>query len=222
MHILKKNFFGNPFIGLYFATSDSTLIIPPQATKKQIDSYSEILDTNPIKTTIAKSNLNGLFIALNSNGIVVPKLATKKELNELKKSGLNICVLDTPHSAIGNNILTNDKAAIINPEITETQAKQIEDCLGVEVIQREIAGLKTVGSICITTNKGLLAYNNINENELKELEKIFKVKGGIGTANMGVSFIGICLTANSNGFIIGELTSGYEMQRIDEALGFLD
>jgi len=38
---------------------------------------------------------------------------------------------------------------------------------------------------------------------------------------MGVPFVGLCVIANSNGSIAGEITSGFELQRMDEALGFM-
>ena len=44
----------------------------------------------------------------------------------------------------------------------------------------------------------------------------------IGTVNHGYPVIGSGLVANTKGAIIGKLTTGIEMGRIEEALGFLE
>ena len=56
----------------------------------------------------------------------------------------------------------------------------------------------------------------------KWLEDIFDVKVMIGTVNHGVPLIGSGLVANTKGAIIGDLTTGIEMGRIEEALDFLE
>jgi translation initiation factor 6 len=44
----------------------------------------------------------------------------------------------------------------------------------------------------------------------------------IGTINHGSPVIGSGLSVNNKGAIVGNLTTGIEMGRIEEALGFLD
>ena len=53
------------------------------------------------------------------------------------------------------------------------------------------------------------------------LMSIFDVNVMIGTVNHGSPVIGSGLVANTKGAIIGNLTTGIEMGRIEEALGFL-
>ena len=50
--------------------------------------------------------------------------------------------------------------------------------------------------------------------------KIFKVKVITGTVNHGVPLIGSGLIANSYGAIVGNITTGIELGRIEEALNF--
>ena len=54
------------------------------------------------------------------------------------------------------------------------------------------------------------------------IKKVFKVDVMIGTVNHGVPMIGSGLVANVNGAIVGSLTTGIEMGRIEEALKFLE
>ncbi|HLD62270.1 MAG TPA: hypothetical protein VI875_00220, partial [Candidatus Norongarragalinales archaeon] len=68
-------------------------------------------------------------------------------------------------------------------------------------------------------DKGLLAHNETSEIELKYLEKIFSVRGLVGTTNFGQTYNGFSIVANNHGALVGNATTGIEMQRIFEALG---
>ena len=74
----------------------------------------------------------------------------------------------------------------------------------------------------IVTNKGCLCHPKITSDEKRALESIFKVEAMIGTVNHGVPLIGSGIIANTKGAVIGNLTTGIEMGRIEEALGFLE
>ena len=72
------------------------------------------------------------------------------------------------------------------------------------------------------TNKGFLLYRDSTPAEINFVEDIFKVQGDIGTVGRGITLVGACSIANSKGVIVGEKTTGPEMARLEEALGFLD
>jgi translation initiation factor 6 len=74
----------------------------------------------------------------------------------------------------------------------------------------------------VVTNKGLLCHPKVTPEEKSMLEEIFDVGVMIGTVNHGVPLIGSGLVANSKGAVMGNLTTGIEMGRIEEALGFLE
>jgi translation initiation factor 6 len=99
--------------------------------------------------------------------------------------------------------------------------KKVEDTLNVPVYRGTIASLKTVGMAAVVTNKGLLCHPKVLDGEKKQLGEIFDVNVMIGTVNHGSPVIGSGLVANTKGAIIGNLTTGVEMGRIEEALGFL-
>ena len=115
-----------------------------------------------------------------------------------------------------------DRGALIHPDIKEKSRKQIEKALGVPVKKGTIASLKTVGMAAVVTNKGCLCHPKITEEEKQHLEDLFEVNVMIGTVNHGYPMIGSGLVANTKGAIIGNRTTGIEMGRIEEALGFLD
>jgi translation initiation factor 6 len=74
----------------------------------------------------------------------------------------------------------------------------------------------------VVTNKGCLCHPKVTETEKQLLEKVFDVNVMIGTVNHGFPMIGSGLVANTKGAIIGKMTTGIEMGRIEEALGFLE
>ena len=223
LHAERAVISGNPFIGIYVRCTEKAAIVPVNAPEKLLLKCRSALKVDTVPMAIAGSDLAGLFSAANSNGIVLTGMAYREEANALKKAlGINSAILRGKHTAAGNNILANDKAAIVNPEMPPADVKKIADTLGVEVLKQSIAGFQTVGSVAVVTNRGILLHNGAAEDELEELCDIFGVKGSIGTANMGVPFVGLCMCANSKGYVTGEATSGFELSRLDEAFGFVN
>jgi len=212
---------GNSFLGVFARASDRLTVLPRNAPEKLKRACAEVLKTPVITASISNSSLIGVFCAMNSNGAVLPSTAYESEIKWLKENALNAAVVDDKRSALGNNLLVNDNACLANPSLSKTSLKAVEDCLGVEVVTGTVGGSRIVGSAAVVTNRGLLTRTNVSEEEFSFLEELFKVKGALGTANMGVSFVGLCVIANSHGFVVGEMTTGFEVQRMDEAFGFI-
>jgi translation initiation factor 6 len=124
-------------------------------------------------------------------------------------------------NAAGNDILANDNGALVHPDLHNSSVKKISDILGVPVYKGTIASLGTVGMAAVVTNKGCLCHPKVTVEEKRQLEKVFDVDVMIGTVNHGFPMIGSGLVANTKGAIIGDMTTGIEMGRIEEALGFL-
>jgi translation initiation factor 6 len=110
---------------------------------------------------------------------------------------------------------------LVHPDLKSATVKKISDTLGVPVQKGTIAQLGTVGMAAVVTNKGGLCHPKVTKEEKLLMEKVFDVEVMIGTVNHGFPMIGSGLVANSNGAIIGNMTTGIEMGRIEEALGFL-
>ena len=122
-------------------------------------------------------------------------------------------------NAAGNNIVANDKGAVVNPDMSNKSLKQITDALGVEAVKGTVASLKTVGSACVANNNGALCHPEVTEEELTVLEEVLKVKARIGTVNYGIPLVGACLLSNSRGVLTGSNTTPIELGRIEDALG---
>jgi len=216
--------YGNPFIGIYAKTNDKIMLVG-ESVADRFFRYKDLMKVEIIKTTLCDSELIGIYCALNSNGIIVSKLTSEDEIKKLKEIGseygLVIEVLQSKFTAVGNNIVVNDYGAIVNMNLESEDIKKIKDTFNVEVDKFTIGGYQTVGAALLATNKGFIAHPFAKEEELEKIKSIMKTDGGIGTANGGVPFPSISMLANSYNFISGDKTTGYELHRINECLGFI-
>jgi translation initiation factor 6 len=211
---------GSEFVGAFATATDKYIFCATSTQKKSIDVLEEVLKVKAFPIMVSDSGLVGLLTKANSNGIIISNLAFDSEVEFIKSLGLdmNVGMLESDLNAIGSNILVNDKIAIINPDYTANDVKQISDILDVEVIKRHIAGLKTVGANNILTNKGMAVNNRIEDEEKEELDKITGFNSVRTTANKGSISIGLSAIANSKAIIVGSETTGYELDRLLDAL----
>ncbi|MFA5382955.1 MAG: translation initiation factor IF-6 [Candidatus Micrarchaeia archaeon] len=218
MKSAKASVFGNPYIGVYAIANEKICLVAKHMPDDLIKLIRDTLDVEVIKASIGGSDLLGIYAVMNSKGIVVPSLIFDSELEELKKLKLDIYVMEDKYNACGNNIAANDNGGILNNNIPKEEINKISECLGVDLVPMHIKNYETVGSLCSVTNKGFVIYNDISDEKMSQLEKIFKVRGLNSTANTGSYFVGISIVANSKGCVVGDITTGFELQRIQEGL----
>lgn len=222
MALERLSVFGNPNIGVYIIATDKYAIVPPGLTPKTIEAVSSTLGIEPshiVETRIAGTVIIGVMAAGNSNGILLPRIVREEEVEAIRRVlDVNVAVLESRSTAIGNIVLANDKAALVYPRLEEPALKTVRDTLGVEVEQRTIVNIPTVGSVAVITNKGGLIHPDVSDQELDFLSQFFGVPLDVGTVNFGVPFIKTGLVANSRGALIGEQTTGPELMRIQKAL----
>ena len=77
-------------------------------------------------------------------------------------------------------------------------------------------------ALTLATNHGVLAHPLASDAELAFIKKCLHAPARIGTVNHGHGLVGAGLAANQNGAAVGSRTTGIELGRIDEALGFLE
>ena len=208
---------GNPFIGVYCVANESLSLVPMDAPSSLISDIEEGMGVTVISTALASSSILGTLTAMNSYGAITTGMATLAEVRPLRKH-LQVKRIKDRLNACGNNILVNDNAALVNPDLERTAVKQIEDTLQVEVVQGMVAGHKTVGSVCTATNKGVLCHPSTSKAELDMLRSLFKVPTGTGTLNYGAPMVGACMIANSKGAAIGFRSTPIEMGRVEDGL----
>ena len=212
----------NPNIGIYCRANDSVVFLQKGLSKKIKHLVGKILGAKVLELCIADSTIIGSLLICNSTGVIVTAFANEETRHALKDQGFRIFPIKDVINAAGNDILANDHGALVHPDLKTATVKKISDTLGVPAKKGTIASLGTVGMAAVVTNKGCLCHPKTTPEEVEQLEKVFDVDVMIGTVNHGFPMIGSGLVANSNGAIIGNMTTGIEMGRIEEALGFLD
>jgi translation initiation factor 6 len=207
---------GNPLIGLYAKVSENFALVGI-ADEKLETSLRETLGVEVVLTTVAGSELVGAMVVINSRGIVVSSGISGKELERLK-SKLEVKVVDTPMTCLGNNFCVNDRGGISHPDLDSDTIEEMGEFLGIEIARGTVGGIKTVGMAAVITNRGGIVHPNATEWELKKISKLMGVEPLKGTANFGNDMVGSSILANSRGYLVGKDTTGLELGIIDEAL----
>jgi translation initiation factor 6 len=209
---------------VYSLATEKMAIVPPQVSDAKVRRLEESLHVKLVKTTIGECSLIGALTSANSSGVALPHYVTDKEIQAIKSAvpDINVAVMETKRTAYGNMVLANDKGAIADPRLKETDLTNVSDAFGVEVVSGEIAGLPYVGSLATATNKGVIAHPMVKEEEQRLLKEVLKVPVELGTVNCGVPYVGTGLIANSHGAVVGFITTGPELFMIEQALDLVN
>jgi len=209
---------GNPYIGVYCAASEDYAIVPESIEPKVARDIERTLEVKAISTSIANASIVGSLLAINRHGVMVTNFVERRELAKLPKS-LRTGKMEEKLNAAGNNVLANDKAALVHPSASSHTLKLIADVLDVEVAKSSVAGIDTVGSSCIATNKGVICHPRTMEAELRYLKDLFGVPTSLATLNYGTPYLGACAIANSKGAFIGSRSTPIELGKLEDGLG---
>ena len=212
----------NPNVGIYCRANDSVVFLQKSLPKKAKQLVADVLGVKVVELSIADSTIIGSLLTFNSHGAIVTAYASKETFKTIENQGLKVFPIKDVINAAGNDILANDHGALVHPDLQNASVKKIGDILAVSVQKGTIASFGTVGMAAVVTNKGCLCHPKVTEDEKQQLEKVFDVEVMIGTVNHGFPMIGSGLVANTKGAIIGKMTTGIEMGRIEDALGFLE
>jgi translation initiation factor 6 len=213
---------GNPNIGVFTIATNDFAIVPYNLLDEKAELIKEILEVDVIKSSISGSSLIGSLAVANSNGIVVSPHVLDREVKQFEDLGLNVATIPGTYTAVGNIVAANDNGAIASPFLSQEAVGVIEKTLDVHVESSSIVGSDIIGSLISVTNRGFLIDKRAVETELNLAQEAFGVEGDIGTVGKGISLVGACILANDKGAIVAKDSTGPEMARVEEALGFLD
>ena len=223
MLLNRLSILGNPNIGIYIFANDKIALVPPGLTSSEKEVITETLKVDVIETKIAGTIIIGALVAGNNNGIILPRNVLDEEYfnlkNALNKYGIEVYVSSSKNTALGNIILANDKKCISGGVLEKSEINALREVLGVDIIEKNIMGLPIPGSLAVVTNTGGVVHPDISDEELSFLENTFGVPFERATVNSGVPFIKTGLVANKYGALVGELTTGPEIMRIQRGLG---
>ncbi|MEM3127171.1 MAG: translation initiation factor IF-6, partial [Candidatus Woesearchaeota archaeon] len=213
MNVIKANVYGNPNIGLYGFANNKYCLLGKEVPKKVAKDTSEILGVPVHQLNICGTSMVGIFLAGNDNCLLVPELAFEKELHQLDRLKIKYKVIKTKLTALGNNILCNNKGCLVNPDFSADTKKEIRKALNVPLKPGKIASLETVGSLGAANDMGAIVHNYISKGELHYIEELLKVKVSPLTLNLGNPYIRSAIIVNNAGFAAGEKSSGVEINR---------
>ena len=221
--MLRAAVAGSAYVGVFARATNDGLLLRPDAEDDLREDMAEELDVPVVSTTIGGSSTVGALAAGNSNGLVVSGRITEFELETLEAE-LDVSITELPGriNAAGNVILANDSGAYVHPDLPANAVSAIEDGLNVPVEQGELAGVRTVGTAAVATDRGVLCHPKATDAELDYLEELLDVRADVGTINYGAPLVGSGLVANENGYVAGRDTTGPELGRIEDALGYID
>jgi translation initiation factor 6 len=211
---------GSSLLGIFARCTEKVVLVPQEVSEAERQIIEAGLKVPAVRVLAGVGSVLGSLVAANSNGFVVTHHAGNEELKVLREHG-KVSRLPTRINAAGNVIMVNDSAALVHPGLSSKACETVEQTLGVKVEKGTIGGLKTVGMAGVATNLGLLVHPRISEEEIAVLEGLFGLPVDVGTVNLGSPLVGSGLLANSKGYLAGIETSGPELGRIEDALGFL-
>jgi len=93
--------------------------------------------------------------------------------------------------------------------------------LDVPVTVGTVAGLDIPGSCGVATNTGALLHRDASEAEANAVADALGVTADVGTVNFGTPFVHSGVLATGDTVVVGDDTTGPEVQRVQEALGLL-
>ncbi len=221
--MLRAAFAGSAYVGVFARATDDCLLVRPDAESDLVDSLSEELSVPAVSTTVAGSGTVGALATGNGNGLLVSGRVTDRERDRLTEA-VDVPVVELPGriNAAGNVVLANDTGAYVHPELSDEGVAAVERALDVPVERGELAGVRTVGTAAVATNDGVLCHPKSTDAELDALEALMGVPADVGTINYGAPLVGSGLIANEGGYVVGRDTTGPELGRIEDALGYVD
>ena len=218
MGIFKYDIYRSPNVGIYAKCNDSFVFIPNGFAITKVKNLCEFLKTDYVFTSVANTRLLGVLMVMNNKGILLPRNSLEEEVVHLKKStGLNVDILDTKHTAIGNLLCVNDKGGIMSPLIPSEYVKKVEDVLGIEVIRKKVAGYYQSGAMAKANSHGGIIHPETEEEDIRTISQVLGVDLEPATINGGSPFVSSGILANNKSMVVGSLTNGPELVMLTKA-----
>jgi translation initiation factor 6 len=222
MKLFKTNLQGNPNVGLYGFCTNTYCLLAPEFTEKQVKTIKEVLDVPVYQMRISNTSLLGALLAGNSRMLLVPNIVYKEELEQLDGWKIPYTVVPSKLTALGNNILCNDRGALVNPDYGDAAKKVIQDALSVQVQSGIVADVEVCGSCAVHNPQAVVLHAFALPDHVAKVKKLLGVPVIEGTVNFGSPYVHSGVFANAYGMVMGDKSTALEIENIYEALGFLD
>ncbi|MBR9701249.1 translation initiation factor IF-6 [Candidatus Woesearchaeota archaeon] len=220
MKVLRTDFNGTPNVGLFGYATTEYLLLGEALGDKLLERIKETLGVKDIhQVRVAGTDMPGLFLAGNSKVVLGPSIMFEREREALEKLKIPLKILETEQTCLGNNIVCNDKGAVISTGFSEEERAEIESLLGVPAVRTDIAGLSTPGAFIILNKDCGVIHRDATSEEIATVERTLGVKLQAATVNLGTPYLHAGIICNSTGLIVGDASGGPEIVHLDDALG---
>lgn len=218
MDIYKYDVYRGPNIGIYTKVNDSFVLVPNGFAHTKAKTLATYLKVEYLFASVANTRLLGTMMVTNNHGMLLPSTCSEYEIQYLKKStSLNVGVLDIKHTALGNLMCVNDKGGVVSPKVPKEVLKSIQDTLGIEIIQKKIAGYHQAGVMVCANNTGGIIHPETDEEDIKSVSDMLKVRLEPATINGGIPYVSSGILANNKAVVVGNLTNGPEIMMLTRA-----
>lgn len=218
MHVLTTNFNGNPNIGLYGFATNKYCLLGREVPDKAAQQIGHVLNVPVHKITVCGTSMIGVFCAGNETKLLLPHIAFEAEVRQIERLGIPCELIKTRLTALGNNILCNDKGALVNPGFSAEAKKRIRQALDVRLNLGMIAELPTVGSVSVVNKNCAVLHQHAKKLEQKQIEQLLGVPTDTATINRGSPYIRSGVLANDTGLVVSDQSWGPEIGYVDNAL----
>jgi len=220
--VLRAALSGSAYVGVFARATDDCLLVRPDLEESLQSEFESELEVEAVPTTVAGSSTVGSLVVGNENGLLVSERVTDRERDRIE-AATDRPVVELPGriNAAGNVVLANDEGAFVHPDLSRKAVRAVTDALDVPVERGMVADVRTVGTAAVVTSEGVLCHPKTTDEKLDLLEDLFGVYADIGTINYGGPLVGSGLVANAYGYVAGQETTGPELGRIEDALGFI-
>ncbi|MFC4246968.1 translation initiation factor IF-6 [Natribaculum luteum] len=221
--MLRVSFAGSAYVGVFARATDDYVLVRHDVDDDIVADLEDELEAPAVSTTIGGSSTVGALATGNENGLLVSSRILEYERERLEEA-VDLPIVELPGSinAAGNVVLANDYGAYVHPDLPREAVQAVKEALEVPVERGDLAGVRTVGTAAVATNSGVLCHPKATDEELDFLEDALDVRADVGTINYGAPLVGSGLIANDAGYVVGEDTTGPELGRIEDALGYLE
>ncbi|WP_435177244.1 translation initiation factor IF-6 [Halorussus sp. AFM4] len=221
--MLRVAFVGSSYVGVFATATDDYLLVRSDLADDTVADVAEELGVEAVETTVGGSSTVGALAVGNENGLLVSSRVTDRERDRIAEAtGAEVTELPGKINAAGNVVLANDSGAYVHPDLSREAMRAVEAALDVDVERGELADVRTVGTAAVATNEGVLCHPKATDDQLDRLEEVLGVPADIGTINYGAPLVGSGLLANELSYVVGQETTGPELGRIDQALGYIE
>ena len=220
--MFTASFTGSSYVGVYARATDGVLLIDPSVDDELAASLAEELSVSLVETTVGGSGTVGSLAVGNDAGVVVSDQATDDEVDRIDNAvDGSVARIPGRLNAAGNVVLANDTGAIVHPELSAEAVSVVEETLAVPVETGRLADSQTVGTAAVANDEGVICHPQATEDQLVAVEEHLDVYADLGTVNYGGPLVGSGLIANDADYVAGEETTGPELGRIEDTLGYI-